>query len=89
MFEQKVMPIFGAMMSVSFFWRPVFRSFFARGIRNLTNHFFFFFHTPIVFSTELMNPPTNLTSLLSEMSNSCLTSPISKNTNQTSTEAML
>ena len=56
MFVQKVMPIFGAMMSVSFFLPPVFRSFIGRVIRNFTKSFFIFFHSPIMFSTDLMNP---------------------------------
>ena len=56
MFVQKVMPIFGAMMSVSFFWPPVIRSFIGRVIRNFTKSFFIFFHPPIMFSTDLMNP---------------------------------
>ena len=56
MFVEKVMPIFGAMMSVSFFWLPVFRSFIGRVIRNFTKSFFIFFHPPIMFSTDLMNP---------------------------------
>ena len=74
-FEQKVMPIFGAMMPVSFFWPPVFRSFIGRGIRNFTKSLFVYFHPPIVLSTDLMNPLTNLTSLFSELSNSCRTTP--------------
>ena len=75
MFEQKVMPIFGAMMPVSFFWPPFFRSFIGRGIRNFTKSFLVYFHSPIVLSTDLMNPLTNLTSLFSEVSNSCQTTP--------------
>ena len=50
------MPIFGAIMSISFFWRPVFCSFIGSGIRNFTKSFLIFFHPPIVFSTDLMNP---------------------------------
>ena len=74
-FEQKVMPIFGAMMPVSFFWPPVFRSFIGRGIRDFTKSLFVYFHPPIVLSTDLMNPLTNPMSLLSEVSNSCRTTP--------------
>ena len=48
--------ILGAMMSVSFFWLPVFCSFIGKGIRNLV----FFFH-PTVFSTNLVDPITNPT----------------------------
>ena len=73
MFEQKVLPIFWAMIPVSFFWPPVFLSFIGRGIRNFTKLFLVYFHPPIVLSTDLMNPLTNLMSLLSEVSNSCRT----------------
>ena len=58
-FEQKVMPIFGAMMSVSFFWPPVFRSLICREIRSFTKSFLVYFHPQIVLSTDLMNPLTN------------------------------
>ena len=66
---------FWAMIPVSFFWPPVFRSFIGSGIRNFTTSFLVYFHPPIVLSTNLMNPLTNLTSLLSEVSNSCQTTP--------------
>ena len=75
MFEQKSMPIFGAMMPESFIWPPIFRCFIGREIRNFTKSFLVYSHPPIVRSTDLMNPLTNLTSLLSEISNSCRTSP--------------
>ena len=61
------------MIPVSFFWPPVFLSFIGRGIRNFTKLFLVYFHPPIVLSTDLMNPLTNLMSLLSEVSNSCRT----------------
>ena len=66
---------FWAMIPVSFFWPPVFRSFIGSGIRIFTTSFSVYYHPPIVLSTDLMNPLTNLTSLLSETSNSCRTTP--------------
>ena len=75
MFEQKSMPIFGAMMPESFIWPPIFCCFIGREIRNFTKSFLVYSHPPIVRSTDLMNPLTNLTSLLSEISNSCRTTP--------------
>ena len=75
MFEQKSMPIFGAMMPESFIWPPIFCCFIGREIRNFTKSFLVYSHPAIVHSTDLMNPLTNLTSLLSEISNSCRTTP--------------
>ena len=53
-------------------------------IRNFTKSFLVYFHPPIVFSTDLMNPLTN-----NKFMSNYTYKFISKNTNQTSKEAML